>query len=181
MNFLSILILILFFYTNSALACDVININFKLCNTSELCQNNLYLNENINDITTFGFLYNRFMNTVSNRATIESWICSNYNETNFFLTYDITETVWIDFFGHYKYCINSNEYFDSFLGACVCKTDKVCKYTHPFNVDLHFVNYEILASILYLVVVATVIFGFVKIKHIISLANDINQKIKETK
>lgn len=164
---------VVFILVNSAYGCNVTKINFNLCNTSSLCRSNLYLTENGDDYEIFDFLYTQFKSKLAlDVPNMEAWLCSTYDEDNTVLTHNIEEILFLELLGDFKYCYHSNEYFDSFLRVCVCKTDKVCKYEYPIYLDLHFVNYEVIMSFIWFSLVCLTIKMIYDSKHIVMLILD---------
>lgn len=137
-------------------ACDVIQISFDLCNTDVFCQNSMYIDENGADLITFEFLYERLLGNTTYQSTFEDMLC---NETTGNVTAPSAfEKLWITTMSKYRYCNHINQYFDGYIKKCVCKTDKICKYTSANDEEFHFTNSSLFFVIILLTIAFTVIF-----------------------
>lgn len=120
----------------SVSACDPLQISFDLCDADTYCRASMYIDENGPDITTFGFLYSRLLGNATTQ--FETMLC---NETsNNTMAPSNFELLWILTMSKYRYCNHINQYFDGLVAECVCKADKLCKYTSANDEEFHFTD-----------------------------------------
>lgn len=119
-----------------AAACDPLQISFDLCDADANCRGSMYIDENGADLLTFGFLYSRLLGNAT--AQFETMLC---NETsNNTAAPSNFEVLWVLTMSKYRYCNHINQYFDGLVSSCVCKADKLCKYTSASDEEFHFTN-----------------------------------------
>lgn len=141
------------------LACDPLQISFYLCNSDVYCRTSMYIDENGADLPTFEFLYTRLFGNTSIQLAFEEMLCNE--TTNNTAAPSNFEKLWIITMSKYRYCNHINQYFDSLVNKCVCKADKLCKYTSANDEEFHFTDNSIFFIALLLTILAIVMF-FVK-------------------
>lgn len=152
-----------------SLTCDPLQISFDLCNTDLYCQSSMYIDENGVDLVTFEFLYTRLLGNMSYQATFEDMLC---NETsNNTAAPSNFEKLWIGTMSKYRYCNHVNQYFDGLVSKCVCKADKLCKYTSVNHEEFHFTDNTLVFIGLLLGELAILMF-FVKRERSVRILHD---------
>ncbi len=152
-------LLIVLCFAACTYACDPLQISFDLCNTDSFCKSSMYIDENGVDLTTFEFLYTRLLGNITYQVTFEAMLC---NETTNNLTVPSNfEKLWIATMSKYRYCNHINQYFDGLVSKCICKADKLCKYTSANDEEFHFTDSMLFFIALLLIFLAALMF-FIK-------------------
>lgn len=155
-----------------ALTCDPLQISFDLCSTDAYCQSSMYIDENGVDLITFEFLYTRLLGNMSYQATFEDMLC---NETsNNTAAPSNFEKLWIGTMSKYRYCNHINQYFDGLVNKCICKADKLCKYTSANDEEFHFTDNSLFFIALLLIILAIVMFFVKRERTLHTLLTDLN-------
>lgn len=140
-----------------AQACDPVQISFGLCGADLACRTSMYIDENGADIPTFEFLYYRLLGNAS--VQFAALLC---NETsNNTAAPSNFEVLWTLTMSKYRYCNHINQYFDGLVAECVCKADKLCKYTSANDEEFHFTDNSLFFIALLLAMLILLMF-FVK-------------------
>lgn len=119
-----------------SLSCNPLQLSFDLCSNDVYCTSSMYIDENSNDMVTFEFLYTRLLGNSSYQNTFEEMLC-NETSNNTALPSNF-EKLWIITMAKYRYCNHVNQYFDGLVKKCICKADKLCKYTPANDEEFHF-------------------------------------------
>lgn len=138
-------------------ACDPVQISFDLCNADLNCRTSMYIDENGADLPTFEFLYYRLLGNAS--ALFADLLC-NETSNNTAMPSNF-EVLWTLTMSKYRYCNHINQYFDGLVAECVCKADKLCKYTSANNEEFHFTDNSLFFIALLLAMLVLLMF-FVK-------------------
>ncbi len=154
---MKILLLLVLVGVALARACDPIQISFDLCDADLDCRTSMYIDENGPDLATFEFLYYRLLGNSSAQFAI--MLC-NETSNNTAMPSNF-EVLWTIAMAKYRYCNHINQYFDGLVAECVCKADKLCKYTSANDEEFHFTDNSLFFIALLLAMLVLLMF-FVK-------------------
>lgn len=130
--------------------CDPVQVSFDLCSSDVYCTQSMYIDENLGSLTVFNFLYDRLLaSSNGHQAQIEAGICA-INNTDF-------NALWTTTMSMYRYCSHINQYFDGADNACLCKSDKICKYSTPDTLEFHFSSTDIFMYVLFIGSVGSIV------------------------
>lgn len=154
-----------------ALSCDPLQLSFDLCNSDSYCQSSMYIDENGADLITFEFLYTRLLGNTTYQSAFEEMLCNE--TTNNTASPSNFEKLWISTMSKYRYCNHINQYFDGLVNKCVCKADKLCKYTSANDQEFHFTDNSIFFIALLLGILAILMFFVKRERTLFTLLTDL--------
>lgn len=165
MKFIALLLLL---SVTAIIACDPLQISFDLCNENSVCRVSMYIDENGADLATFEFLYTRILGTA--QPQFESMLC---NETSGNVTASSNfEQLWTLTMAKYRYCNHINQYFDGLVAECICKADKLCKYTSANDEEFHFTDNTLFFIALLLAMLVLLMFFVKRTETLYTLLTD---------
>jgi hypothetical protein len=167
--------LVLLAQRSHGLTCDPLQISFDLCSNDVYCTSSMYIDENGNDMVTFEFLYTRLLGNSTYQAVFEEMLC-NETSNNTALPSNF-EKLWVTTMGKYRYCNHVNQYFDGLVKKCICKADKLCKYTSANDEEFHFSDNSLFFIALLLSMLLLAVFFVKRNETLNNLLVDYNQAL----
>ena len=148
-------------------ACSPVNASYDLCAVDATCRASMYLDENEGDWEVFVFLWEQMTAREGLRDRVEARLCED-NATEAY------EELWTDYMADFHYCRDINKYFDGVVRACLCRTDRNCRYTPPREQEFHFASYGIFTLVMLLGIGLMMFFSNHEARRLFSLLkNDI--------